>query len=207
MESKVEPRPPAADTPAPEPEKKEARAGSAPSSLEDYFPVKEGTQWTYAYLNPDGKGTGDRQRTVRCLSTKTMSNGTVRTVMEVEEGGSRKLEKYSLFLNRVEHREEGDKALMGQYALKLPSAGETEAWNETFPDGSLHSMKAVFGPAQILDKNYGDCLIVTEKVEKGGSLDRILISYYARGVGLVSVEHYRPGPVLVPEKSLVLLQP
>jgi hypothetical protein len=128
-------------------------------------------------------------------------------VLEVDEGGKKSLEKYSLFLNRVEHREEGDKVLKGQYAFKLPAPGKTESWSETFPDGSVHLMKAALGPAEIFHKNYPECLIVTEKVEKGGSLARILISYYARGVGLVSVEYYKPGPVLVPEKSLVLVQP
>ncbi len=189
-------------------EKAQMPAGTAVSAgaLTDYFPDAPGTQWTYAYLKPAEGETEKKTRTVECAGASAMANGTLRVEMKVTEGGRTTLEKYSLFEDKVQHTFSGQEELKDAYAFKLPASGGASYWTTTDAAGAVHSFRSTFGQAQVYRKTYPDCVIVREKVTKGKEQAHTLISYYAKGTGLVAVEFYLPGMKLSQFKSIALVQ-
>ena len=96
----------------------------------------------------------------------------------------------STFLNR----------LSSDLVFKFPKSGAPTAWTAQGADGAAKTCSASFGEAQVYQKTYPDCVIVKERT--GGST---VLSYYARGLGLVAVEFYGPGMKLSQEKSFALI--
>lgn len=200
--------PPAAEE---KPAEKEAPAASSPSTsspqagdLTDYFPASEGVQWSYEYLKPSAGETAKTTFAVKCASAKTMANGTVRAVFETT-GGHQSQDHYSLFNNVVEHTNSGGQAMTGDFAFKLPSKEVPASWSLTDKDGATHKFKAAFGQAQVYQKIYPDCVVVTEKVVKDGKTVNTMINYYAKGIGLVALEVYSPAMKLIQDKSFALV--
>lgn len=202
------PETPTAEVPEAPKEKAGMPAGTAvpAGALTDYFPDAPGTQWTYAYLKPAEGETEKKTRTVECVGANPMPNGTLRVEMKVKEGGQTTLEKYSLFENKVQHTFSGQEELRDAYAFKLPASGGAAYWTTTDATGAVHSFRSSFGQAQVYRKTYPDCVIVREKVTQGKQQAHTLISYYAKGTGLVAVEFYLPGMKLSQTKSMALVQ-
>lgn len=173
--------------------------------LTDYFPVRESAQWTYEYLKPASGETTKGTYTVKCADAKQMSNGTVRTVFETTENGQKAQDHYSLYDNKVEHMAEDGQGATGDFVFKIPAPGGSTAWSVTENNGTVHKSKAAFGQAQVYKKTYPDCVVVTEKVAKGGKTANTVIYYYAKGTGLVAVEVYSPKMKLVQDKSAALI--
>ncbi|GEM_PF-2247048 len=198
----------AADTPTPRAEAPapQAVASGAPisaGSLTAYFPVQEGAQWTYEYLKPATGQTAKGTYSVKCASAKQMPNGTVRAVFETDENGQATQDHYSLYDNKIEHMTGDGQTTTGDFVFKVPAAGGA-AWVLTEKDGTVHKSKAAFGQAQVYQKTYPDCVVVTEKVLKGGKAANTVIYYYAKGIGLVAIEVYSPKMKLVQDKSVAL---
>lgn len=173
-------------------------------ALTDYFPITEGSQWTYEYLKPLPGEAAKETFTIQCVSTKKMPNGTLRTVFETTEGGHQSRGRYSLYDRTVEHTATGDQAFTGDFVFKLPEKGSSTTWSVTEKNGTVHKSKAVFGPADVFQKTYPDCIVVTEKVIKEGKTALTVFYYYAKGIGLVSMEVYSPDMKLLLDKSIAL---
>jgi hypothetical protein len=197
-------------TSTPEP----ALSTAAPPSgnLTDYFPATQGDQWNYEYLKPTEGQTAKGTFTIKCVNTEVMSNGTVRTVFETTDGGQQTRDRYSLYDNKVEHTASGDEPINGDYAFKIPGTvskvgkiGEGAVWTVVEKNGTVHKSKAAFGEAQVYQKTYPDCVVVTEKVLKDGKAANTVIYYYAKGIGLVAVEVYSPTKKLIQTKSFALV--
>lgn len=191
---------PKAEAPASEPV-----ASGAPVSmgmLTDYFPVQQGAQWTYEYLKPEAGQTAKGTYTVQCASAQQMPNGTVRVVFETNENGRATQDHYSLYDNKIEHMAEDGRTTTGDFVFKVPPATGSAAWVLTEKDGTVHKSKAAFGQAQVYQKTYPDCVVVTEKVLKGGRASNTVIYYYAKGIGLVAIEVYSPKMKLLQDKSV-----
>ena len=182
-------------------------ASGAGGGVVDYFPVNEGFKANYEYLKAVPGGTAKRTRVVEYMGREQMPNGTVRTTFQVTEDGKTTLEKYSLFENKVQHSAHGTEILTDDFAFKLPQAGATTHWTQTGGDGTVKSIKVSFGQAQVYKKVYPDCVVVTEKTLKNGKAVSTVISYFARGVGLVAVEVYSAAMKLNQAESIALVQP
>lgn len=200
-----EPAAPAAEEKPVEKEVPASSTSPAPQAgvLTDYFPAAEGTQWSYEYLKPSAGQTAKATFTVKCASAKTMANGTVRAVFETA-GAHQSRDRYSLFNSWVEHTGNGDQALTGDFAFKLPSKEAAASWSLTDTDGTVHKCKAAFGQAQVYQKTYPDCVVVTEKVMKDGKTVNTMMNYYAKRIGLVALEVYSPAMKLIQDKSFAL---
>jgi len=185
----------------------EPASSGAPVSLgalTDYFPIQEGAQWTYEYLKPSAGQTAKGTYTVKCTAAKTMSNGTVRVVLQTNENGQVTQDHYSLYDNKIEHMGEDSQTTTGDFVFKVPPATGGVGWAVTEKDGTVHKSKAAFGQAQVYQKTYPDCVVVTEKVLKGGKASNTVIYYYAKGIGLVAIEVYSPKMKLIQDKSVAL---
>ncbi len=192
----------AAPPPAEEPASSQVSAGA----LSDYFPITQGDQWAYEYLKPGPGETAKGTFTVQCESAKAMANGTVRAVFETTEGGQPIRNHYSLYGDKVEHTATGDETFTGDYVFKLPATPSGAAyWAVTEANGTAHKSKAVFSTAEVYHKTYPDCVVVTEKVIQGGKTSNTVIYYYAKGIGLVSMEVYSPSMRLIQPKSFALV--
>jgi len=176
-------------------------------TLADYFPASEGMKWSYQYLGAGEGESSPKTREVVCSSQKQMPNGTQRLVLDVSEGRTQFRERYSLYENKVEHTATADKQFKGNFAFKLPAAGESLQWSAPAPGGAVQNFKASFGTGKAGEKTYPDCLVVVEKSTKAKKTGPIVISYYAKGVGLVAVETYSPDMKLIPERSFALSSP
>lgn len=174
-------------------------------ALTDYFPLTEGAQWAYEYMKPASGETAKGTYKVKCLSAKTMPNGSVQAVLETNAGGQQTRDRYSLYGNMVEHTATGETTLTGDFVFKLPGKGAGTSWTTTQKDGTTLKAKAVFGKAQVFQKSYPDSIIVTEKTVKDGKINNTLIYYYAKGIGLVSIEAYSSKMKLVQDKSVALV--
>lgn len=175
--------------------------------MTEYFPITQDAQWSYEYLKPIEGSTDKKAFTVKCLSAKKMANGTIRVVLETTKDDKSWRERYSLYNGIVEHTGTGDQAYHGDYVFKLPKAGGTTSWKREVGDGSIQYYKVNYGPTEVNGKGYSDCLVVTEKVMKGKQVTFNILSYYAKDVGLVSVQFYSSDMKLFPEKSIALVQP
>jgi hypothetical protein len=198
----------AASTPtteSPAPEKASSNAVISAGALTDYFPVHEGTQWIYEYLKPASGETAKDTYTVKCIDAKQMPNGMVRTIFETTENGQKTQDHYSLYDNKVEHMAEDGQASTGDFVFKIPAASGGAGWSVTESNGTVHKSKAAFGQAQVYKKIYPDCVVVTEKVVKGGKTTNTVIYYYAKGTGLVAIEVYSPKMKLVQDKSVAIM--
>lgn len=203
-EKKMEATPiPQVQAPAPE----QASSGAAISAgvLTDYFPVHEGALWVYEYLKPVPGETAKRNYPVRCTSAKQMPNGTVRAVFETTDNGQRTQDHYSLYDNKIERMAEDGQTQTGDFVFKIPAKGGAAVWSVAEKNGTVHKSKAVFGQAQVYQKTYPDCIVVTEKVVKGGKTANTVIYYYAKGTGLVAIEVYSPKMKLLQDKSVALM--
>jgi hypothetical protein len=196
---------PSAEPPAGPSKGSSSAAVAGGGQLSDYFPTAQGTKWTYEYLKAAQGQTAKGTLTVEVLSQKQMPNGTSRVVLETTEGGNQVRDRYSLYDNKVEHTLVGDQLLKGDFAFKLPTAGGATYWTVTEKNGMVHKSKAAFGQAQVYQKVYPDCVVVTEKIMKGNQLVNTVIYYYAKGLGLVAVEVYSKNKQLIQDKSFALV--
>ncbi len=197
--------------PAPEapsaPPSEEPQASAPMPSLgvfAEYFPTAKGNKWSYEYLKPEAGSQAKKTRTVECIAQEA-SNGGINATFQVTEDGQTSQEKYSLHDNQVEHTATGDQTYTGDLTFKFPPAGDTTTWSVTEPNGTLHKSKASMGKAQVYKKTYPDCVIVMEKIVKGGKSANTVIYYYAKGIGLVAVEVYSPKMKLIQPSSIALL--
>jgi hypothetical protein len=173
----------------------------------DYFPVAEGSKANYEYLKAAPGAAPKRTRVVECMGREQMPNGTLHATFQVTEDGKTTLEKYSLFENKVQHSARGTEVLTDDFAFKLPKAGSSIHWTQTVADGTVKSFKVSFGQGQVYQKVYPDCVVVTEKTLKGGKAVSTVISYFAKGVGMVAVEVYSAAMKLNQAESIALVQP
>ena len=171
-------------------------------TLADYFPAIEGTQNEYEYLKPEEGATVNGARVVLCSGMKQMPNGTIREAFQVTDRGKTTVEKYSIYDDVVEHTFSGEKALSNDFVFKFPKPAGGTFWTHRNGDGTVSSFKASFGPAQVYQKNYPDCVIVQEKVLKEGKKTEVRFYYYARGIGLVSMEAYTGDMKLIQTQSI-----
>jgi hypothetical protein len=170
----------------------------------DYFPTAKGSKWTYEYLKAETGSKAKKTRIVECVSRETASNGAVNATLQVTEDGQATQEKYSLRDNQVEHTATGDQTYTGDFTYKFPSASGTD-WSVTEPNGTVHKSKSSLGKAQVYKKIYPDCVIVSEKILKGGKAANTVFYYYAKGIGLVATEVYSPKMKLIQTSSLALV--
>lgn len=203
---KAVPAKPTPKTEIPSPEQAGSNAPVSLGTLTDYFPVQTGAQRIYEYLKPASGQTAKGTYTVKCASVQSMPNGTVRSVFETTENGQTSQDHYSLFDNKIEHMKEDGKTETGDFVFKVPAKGGAAVWTATEKDGTAHKSKAVFGQAQVYQKTYPDCIVVTEKVLKQGKTANTVIYYYAKGIGLVAIEVYSPKMKLLQDKSVALLK-
>ena len=181
-----------------------APATAAPTGgISNYFPWVQGQSLNYEYLKSAG---AKKTQVVECLEQETMSNGTVHFTLKTTEGTQAVQDKYSLYDNKVEHTFAGKMALTGHVLLQLPAAGQPAQWQLKGGDGLTHAYKASFGQAQVYQKVYPDCVLVTDKALSGGKPVSTRISYYAKGIGLVALEVYSSGMKLIQTQSLALVQ-
>ncbi|HVM33591.1 MAG TPA: hypothetical protein VMU88_10685 [bacterium] len=181
-----------------------SQGGLAPQGgLADYYPWTKGKSLSYQYLKSAG---AKRTRLVECLEQETMPNGTVHYTLKTTEGAQAVQDKYSLYDNKVDHTFAGKMALAGHTILAMPSATAPAEWQLKGGDGLTHAYKASFGQAQVYQKVYPDCVIVTDKALSGGKALSTRLEYYAKGIGLVAVETYGPGMKLIPAESLALVE-
>ena len=187
------------------PEEKSEASAPAPSmgAFADYFPAAKGAKWTYEYLKAEAGSKTKKTRTVECVSQEA-ANGGVNATLQVTEDGQAAQEKYSLHDNQVEHTATGDQAYTGDFTYKFPSAAGA-AWSVTEPNGTIHKSKSSMGKAQVYKKTYPDCVIVIEKIVKGGKAANTVFYYYAKGIGLVATEVYSPKMKLIQTSSLALV--
>lgn len=178
-----------------------ASTDAATGGLLDYFPVQEGLKWNYDYLKA-APGAGKKTRLVECMGSETMANGTLRAKFKTTEDGKIVNDTDSIYDNKVEHSFAGKMALKGHVLLELPGAGSIAHWDMVAGNGMTYSYKASFGQAKVYQKTYSDCLIVVEKPAKGGPTKYY---YYAKGVGLVSLEVYGAGMKLSLTDSFALI--
>ncbi len=171
-----------------------------------YFPAVVGGHWTYEYLKPDKGETSAGSFTVKCIESQPKPDGTLRVVLETQEGGRPLRDRYLVSGDRVEHTAAGDEAFSGDFTFKLPKAGQAAAWSIREKNGTLHRSKAVFGKARVYQKTYPDCVVVTEKVLRHGGTQNTVLYYYAKGIGLVAMEVYSKGMKLLQPKSIALVQ-
>lgn len=165
----------------------------------DYFPALVGGHRTYEYLKPDKGEASAGTFTVKCIESQPQSGGTLRVVLETQEGGRSFRDRYLVSGDRVEHTAAGDETFSGDFTFKLPKRGKAAAWSIREKNGTLHRSKAVFGKARVYQKTYPDCVVVTEKVIRHGGTQNTVLYYYAKGTGLVAMEVY--------SKTMKLLQP
>lgn len=187
------------------PEQAVSNSPVSAGTLTEYFPVQTGAQWSYEYLKPASGQTAKGKYTVKCSNAQTMPNGTLRTVFETTENGQATQDHYSLFDNKIEHMAEDGKTETADFVFKVPAKGGAAVWTVTEKNGIIHKSKAAFGQAQVYQKTYPDCIVVTEKVMKGGKASNTVIYYYAKGIGLVAIEVYSPKMKLLQDKSVALL--
>ncbi len=188
----------AALTPTPSPETKKNAAAVPVASLglfAEYFPTLKGTKWSYEYLKAAPGEEAKKIRSVECLAQETSSDGSLQATFQVNDQGKTVLEKYSLSGGKVTHTFTDDQALTDDFVFQFPAKGAVARWM-----GGGNYFKASFGQAQVYQKIYPDCVIVTEKTKSS-----TIISYYARGKGLVAVEVYGKGLKLDQAKSTALL--
>lgn len=177
-----------AAVPTPTPELPKAAVSTAPSlATGEYFHVAKGAKWSYEYLKA-GPGASKKTRVVEC-SDPQASNGALQASFQVTEDGQATQEKYSLSEDKV------TRASADDIVFQLPSTAGPAKWTN-----GGKTCKASFGPAQVYKKTYPRCVIVTEK--EGTST---VISYYAKGIGLVAIEVYGKGLKLDQTKSIALV--
>jgi hypothetical protein len=193
----------ASKNPAPQSDSSKPRISAG--ALTGYFPVQEGVQWTYEYLKPSSGQGSKGTYTVKCIEAKQMPNGTVRAVFETTENSQKSQDYYSLYDNKIEHMGEDGQTSTGDFVFQVPAKGSA-SWSVTESNGTLHKSKAVFGQAEVYKRTYPDCVVVTEKVVKGGKTANTVIYYYAKGIGLVSTEVYSPKMKLLQDKSVALIK-
>lgn len=194
---------------APLPPTAEKSDTSAPAAslglFAEYFPMAKGSKWSYEYLKAEPGSKSKKTRTVECTDQTQMPNGGIQATLETTEDGQSTKDSYSLSDNQVEHLASDDQAISGDFVFKLPPAGGASSWSATEKNGTIHKSKASFGKAQVYRKIYHDCVIVTEKVVKGGKTTNTVIYYYAKGIGLVAIEVYSPAMKLSQTKSIALV--
>ena len=189
-----------AAVPVPAVESKKETAPAAPvvaasGTFADYFPTVKGTKWSYEYLKADPATKIKKTRLVESLASEQGPGGTINATFQVTKDGKTVQEKYFLSDNKVAQTSSGDQALTGEFAFQFPMKTLSAHWN-----GSGKSCKAFFGKGQVYKKIYPDCVIVSEK-----TVGASVFSYYARGIGLVTVEVYGAGMKMDQTKSFVLL--
>lgn len=168
------------------------------SGLSDYFPTGLGTKWTYEYLKAAASGV-KKTRVVECTEAQQFPNGTIRATFKVTEGVGI-TENYSIHGSLVQRTSSGDKTLDSDFVFKFPKAAAPSAWTAVGVDGISKSCSASFGKAQVYQKTYPDCVVVKEKTTSS-----TILSYYAKGLGLVAVEVYGPSMKLLLERSFALI--
>ncbi len=170
----------------------------------DYFPAQPGSKWIYEYLAPNPGEAGKPIRTVECVSQTASADGSIRVVMETTDSGRQVRDRYVLKKTWVDHYARADRTFTGDFVFKLPKSGNLPAWSIQEENGTLHTSTASFGQVQAGSNNFSDCVVVTEKVLKGENTLFTVNYYYARGIGLVSMQVYSVSGLLLPEQSFIL---
>lgn len=185
-------------TPVTETKTAEASAPPAsPGAFADYFPTAKGTKWSYEYLKSAPGETVKKTRMVECLILEPVPDGNgVNATFQVTEDGKSVQEKYKLSADKIARTFVDDKALADDFVFQFPAKGTVVRWM-----GGENYFKASFGSAQVYQKTYSDCVIVTQKTKSS-----TILSYYAKGIGLVAVEVYGKGMKLDPTKSIALVK-
>ncbi|HUO56592.1 MAG TPA: hypothetical protein VMV05_00300 [bacterium] len=187
---------PAADNAAaPAETKKEAAVAPSLGVFADYFPAAQGSKWIYEYLKPAAGSKTKKTRTVECTASEAGADGSLNATFQVTEDGNATTEKYSLASNQVTHVASGETALTGEYAYQYPANGKMAKWTS-----GGKSYKATLGKAVVYKKTYPNCVVVT-----GKSTGSLVISYYAKGIGLVAIEVYGKGLKLDQTQSIALV--
>jgi len=194
----------------PSPTKESAKKETVPiksltGGLFDYFPVTQDQKTEFTYLKA-GKGeVAPKNFTVQCVEFQSNPDGTGMGTFESTQSGSPVRERYMISKDEVAHTQSGDVILTGEFLMKMPAPIKAVAWKQTH-DGIQQNFKATLGPAKVFKKSYPDCVIVEEKDMKDGKKVGTFYRYYAKGMGLISLETYSAGLKLVQTQSFALTQ-
>jgi hypothetical protein len=171
--------------------------------LYDYFPVVPGQKVEFAYLKAEKGEAAPHHFTVQCENFTVTLNGTTQVAFENSESGSPVTEQYLMTSTEVEQNSTTNRNQSDDFILKLPGSTEPAVWKQT--DVQLTRIfKAALGSATVLRTNYPDCVIVEEKDMKSGKKIGSVYRYYAKGIGLISLETYSADLKLIQTKSFVL---
>jgi hypothetical protein len=173
--------------------------------LFDYFPATLGHQAEFVYLKA-GKGEiAPRRFTIQCVDYKSNPNGSVVAVLESSQTGSPVRAEYLISNEEVVHTRTGDQTFQGDTLIKMPEPLKNSLWEQ--PEENYRRMfKTTLGQAQVLQKTYPDCLIVEEIDVRDGKKVGVRYFYYAKGIGLISLETYTTRLKLIQTQSFVLNQ-
>lgn len=186
-----------AATPTPEAAEKPAVSPAASlGAFADYFPTAKGTKWSYEYLKPAPGEEAKKTRIVESLVQEPAAGGGLNALFKITEGDKSSQEKYFLSADKIARLTKDDQALTDDFVFQFPAKGAVVRW---MSGGNY--FKASFGSAQVYQKTYPDCVIVTEKTKSA-----TVIFYYAKVIGLVAVEVYGKGMKLDQTKSIALVQ-
>ncbi len=172
--------------------------------LYDYFPVNPGQTMEFVYLKAEKNETAPRHFRVKCVDFKENVDGSTRVTFENTESGSPILNQLVMTEDGIERGSAVDQQKSGDFILKMPVSTQPTIWKQT--DGELlRIFKATLGPAKVLKKSYSDCVIVEEKDMKDSKKVGSFYRYYAKGIGLLSLESYSADLKLIPTQSFVLM--
>jgi hypothetical protein len=195
-------------SPTPSPTQVSLKEEPAPATaltggLFDYFPAAQGQKTEFIFLKA-GKGeAAPRHFTVQCVAYQSNPDGTGMATFESTQSGSPARDRYLVSKDEVAHTQSGDIILAGEYFMKMPVPQKAAIWKQT-GDGIQRNFKATLGPAKVLNKPYPDCLIIEEKDTRDGKKVGTFYRYYAKGMGLISLETYSADLKLIQTQSFVL---
>lgn len=197
-------------SPTPSPMKESVKEETVPvtgltGGLFDYFPVAQGPKTEFTYLKAAKGEAAPKNFTVQCVEFQPNPDGTEKATFESTQSGSPVRDRYLVSKDEVGHTQSGDVILTGESLIKMPVPLKAALWKQT-RDGLQQNFKATLGPAKVFKKSYPDCVIVEEKDMKDGKKVGTFYRYYAKGIGLISLETYSADLKLIQPQSFALTQ-
>lgn len=197
-------------SPTPSPMKESVKEETVPvtgltGGLFDYFPVAQGQKTEFTYLKAAKGEAAPKNFTVQCVESQSNPDGTGKATFESTQSGTPVRDRYLVSKDEVARTQSGDETLTDDFPLKMPAPLKAVVWKQT-RDGIQKNFKATLGPAKVFKKSYPDCVIVEEKDMKDGKKVGTFYRYYAKGIGLISLETYSADLKLIQNQSYALTQ-
>jgi hypothetical protein len=197
-------------SPTPSPVKESVKEETVPvtgltGGLFDYFPVAQGQKAEFTYLKAAKGEAAPKNFTVQCVEFQPNPDGTEKATFESTQSGAAVRDRFLVSKDEVAHTQSGDETLKDDFLMKMPAPLKVVVWKQTH-DGIQRNFKATLGPAKVFKKTYPDCVIVEEKDTKDGKKAGTFYRYYAKGLGLISLETYSADLKLIQTQSYALNQ-